>query len=115
MKVAGMPPLLASCTSALAALGTPGILDTVFALLRQATPIDAYSALQLFIDKRPRVLAGDDGDLQLDDAQTALTWKACSAGPYLFDPIHQHFVAGAPSGLYRLEEFAHGLHRQRVP
>ena len=100
------PPLLASCTAALAALGTPGIFDAVFALLRQATPIDAYSALQLFTDKRPRVLAGDDGALQVDDAQRALTWEAYSAGPYLFDPIHQHFVAGAPSGLYRLEEIA---------
>jgi|688.fasta_scaffold10630_2 DNA-binding CsgD family transcriptional regulator len=100
------PPLLASCTAALAALGTPGIFDAVFALLRQATPIDAYSALQLFIDKRPRVLAGNEGDLQVDDAQNALTWEAYSAGPYLFDPIHQHFVAGAPSGLYRLEEIA---------
>lgn len=100
------PPLLASCTAALAALGTSAIFDALFALLRQAAPIDAYSALQLFVDKRPRVLAGDDGDLQVDDTENALTWEAYSAGPYLFDPIHQHFVAGAPSGLYRLEAIA---------
>lgn len=99
------PPLLARCTAALAALGTPGVFDALFALLREAAPIDAYSALQLFIDKRPRVLGGA-GDLPLDAKQNALTWEAYSAGPYLFDPIHQHFVAGAPSGLYRLEDIA---------
>jgi DNA-binding CsgD family transcriptional regulator len=98
-------PMLASCTAALAALGTPGVFDALFALLREAAPIDAYSALQLFIDKRPRVLSGA-GDLPLDDEQNALTWEAYSAGPYLFDPIHQHFVGGAPSGLYRLEGIA---------
>ena len=106
LDVPAAPSLLARCTAALAALGTPGAFDALFALLRQAAPIDAYSALQLFVDKRPRVLAGDDGDLQLDDAQNTLTWEAYSAGPYLFDPIHQHYVAGAPSGLYRLEEIA---------
>ena len=100
------PPVLASCTAALAALGTPGVFDALFALLRKAAPIDACLALQLFVDKRPRVLAGDDGDLQVDNVQNALIWEAYSAGPYLFDPIHQHFVAGAPSGLYRLEEIA---------
>lgn len=99
------PPMLASCTAALAALGTPGVFDALFALMREAAPIDAYSALQLFIDKRPRVLGGA-GELPLDAEQNALTWEAYSAGPYLFDPIHQHFVAGAPSGLYRLEDIA---------
>jgi DNA-binding CsgD family transcriptional regulator len=99
-------PLLASCTAALTALGTPGIFDALFALLREAAPITAYSALQLFTDKRPRVLAGDPGSLAVDDDKTASVWEAYSAGPYLFDPIHQHFVAGAPSGLYRLEDIA---------
>ena len=99
-------PLLAPCTAALAALGTPGVFDALFALLRQAAPIGAYSALQLFADKRPRVLAGDGDEVPLNAEQNALTWEAYCAGPYLFDPIHQHFVAGAPSGLYRLEEIA---------
>lgn len=55
----------------------------------------------------PRYRAADaDGDLQVDDVQNALTWEAYSAGPYLFDPIHQHFVAGAPSCLHRLEDIA---------
>lgn len=99
-------PLLARCTAALAALGTPGVFEALFALLRAAAPIDAFSALQLFIDKRPRVLSGDGGNLPIDAAKNAVTWEAYSAGPYLFDPIHQHFVAGAPSGLYRLEDIA---------
>jgi DNA-binding CsgD family transcriptional regulator len=102
----GTQPLVAQCTAALAALGTPGIYDALFALLRSAAPIDAYSALQLFVDKRPRVLGGDLGDLPSDNERDALIWDAYSAGPYLFDPIHQHFVAGAPSGLYRLEDIA---------
>jgi DNA-binding CsgD family transcriptional regulator len=98
--------LLARCTAALAALGTPGVFDALFNLLRAVAPVDACSALQLFSDKRPRVLAGDNGDLPVDAERNALTWEAYSAGPYLFDPIHQHFIAGAPSGLYRLEDIA---------
>lgn len=98
--------LLARCTAALAALGTAGVFDALFALLRAAAPIDAYSALQLFADKRPRVLCADPGDLSVDADVNESVWKAYSAGPYLFDPIHQHFVAGAPSGLYRLEDIA---------
>ena len=98
--------LLANCTAALSALGMTGIFDALFALLREAAPITAYSALQLFTDKRPRLLAGGAGDLPGEAEQNALTWAAYSGGPYLFDPIHQYFVAGAAPGLYRLADIA---------
>jgi DNA-binding CsgD family transcriptional regulator len=99
------PPLLEMCTAALTALGTPKVFDALFALLREAAPIDAYSTLQLFINNRPQVLSAG-GDPSLNNEQAVLAWEAYSAGPYLFDPIHQLFIAGAPSGLYRLEDIA---------
>lgn len=100
-------PLLARCTAALAALGTPAVFDAVFELLRHAADIDVYSALQLFPDKRPRVLDGRSVlETSFDTEQAAAAWEGYTAGAYLFDPIHQHFAAGAPSGLYRLAEIA---------
>jgi acyl-CoA reductase-like NAD-dependent aldehyde dehydrogenase/DNA-binding CsgD family transcriptional regulator len=99
-------PLLASCTAALAALGTPAVFDALFDLLRQSVVIDAFSALQVFHDKRPRLLADRAVGIAFDPEQAASTWAAYTEGPYLFDPIHQHFAAGAPSGLYRLQDIA---------
>jgi DNA-binding CsgD family transcriptional regulator len=35
-----------------------------------------------------------------------VTWDAYTAGPYLFDPIFQHFVSGGGAGVYRLTDIA---------
>ena len=91
---------------ALSALGTPGIFEALLALLRTAAPIDAYSVLQLFIDKRPRVLASDAGTLPMCPGELDSVWADYCAGPYLFDPLHLHFLAGAASGMWRLGDIA---------
>lgn len=91
---------------ALSALGTPGLFEALLALLRTAVAIDAYSALQLFTDKRPRVLASDAGTLPMCPGELDSVWADYCAGPYLFDPLHQHFLAGAASGMCRLEDIA---------
>jgi DNA-binding CsgD family transcriptional regulator len=84
---------------AVSALGGAGFLDALYALVSARVTVDSMSVLQFFRDQRPRVLF-------CNPVLPMATWDAYTAGPYLFDPIHQHFMAGGAAGVYRLADIA---------
>ncbi len=91
--------ILPLCADAIYSLGSDSLLPAVHRLLVGAVALDSVAVLQMFKDKRPRVL-------YCQPASPDKTWEAYTAGPYLFDPIYQHFMAGAPPGVYRLADIA---------
>jgi DNA-binding CsgD family transcriptional regulator len=86
-------------SEAVSALGGAGLLDAVYRLIGSSVVVDSLSVLQFFKDKRPRVLF-------CNPVVPPATWEAYTAGPYLFDPIYQHFVSGGTAGVYRLTDIA---------
>lgn len=94
-----LPDQLRWCSEAVTALGGAGLLDALHRLIGGSVAVDSLSVLQFFKDKRPRVLF-------CSPVVPMATWDAYTAGPYLFDPIYQHFLAGGAAGVYRLTDIA---------
>jgi DNA-binding CsgD family transcriptional regulator len=86
-------------SEAVSALGGVGLLDAVHRLICSSVVVDGLAVLQFFKDKRPRVLF-------CNPLVPTATWDTYTAGPYLFDPIYQHFVGGGTAGVYRLIDIA---------
>lgn len=96
---AAQADLLRCAGDAVAALGSAGFLEALHRLVGASVAVDSLSVLQFFGDQRPRVLF-------CSPVLPMAVWEAYTAGPYLFDPIHQHFMAGGAAGVYRLDDIA---------